>query len=121
MIDCVKEVSNENIASRRQRSSRRTRQNQSSNSTHHTTRISTSTPTASSHHHILRQDKADSLHCNSRTQHRDWIAANVGKVRYNSLRILNLKERATEGEVKAAYQAMSRIYHPDKHKRRIHW
>jgi hypothetical protein len=31
------------------------------------------------------------------------------------LRILELREGATEGEVKAAYQAMSRIYHPDKH------
>jgi DnaJ-class molecular chaperone len=41
--------------------------------------------------------------------------ANVGKVRYDSLKILNLREGATEGEVKAAYQAMSRIYHPDKH------
>jgi hypothetical protein len=45
----------------------------------------------------------------------DWIAANVGKVSYNSLRILGLREGATEGEVKAAYKAMSRIYHPDKH------
>ena len=52
-----------------------------------------------------------------RAEHRDrdWIAANVGKVRYDSLRILGLREGATEGEVKAAYQAMSRIYHPDKH------
>jgi len=52
-----------------------------------------------------------------RAEHRDrdWIAANVGKVRYDSLRILELREGATEGEVKAAYQAMSRIYHPDKH------
>ena len=32
-----------------------------------------------------------------------------------SMRILGLREGATEGEVKAAYQAMSRIYHPDKH------
>jgi DnaJ-class molecular chaperone len=31
------------------------------------------------------------------------------------LRILEPREEATEGEVKAAYQAMSRIYHPDKH------
>jgi DnaJ-class molecular chaperone len=31
------------------------------------------------------------------------------------LRILGLREGATEGEVKAAYRAMSRIYHPDKH------
>jgi DnaJ-class molecular chaperone len=31
------------------------------------------------------------------------------------LRILELREGATEGEVKAAYRAMSRIYHPDKH------
>ena len=52
-----------------------------------------------------------------RAEHRDrdWIAANVGKVRNNSLRILELREGATEGEVKAAYRAMSRIYHPDKH------
>ena len=52
-----------------------------------------------------------------RAEHRekDWIAANVGKVRYDSLRILELREGATEGEVKAAYRAMSRIYHPDKH------
>jgi DnaJ-class molecular chaperone len=46
--------------------------------------------------------------------------ANVGKVRYDSLRILGLREGATEGgategEGKAAYRAMSRIYHPDKH------
>ena len=46
---------------------------------------------------------------------RDWIGANVGRVRYDSLKILGLSEGATEGEVKAAYQAMSRIYHPDKH------
>jgi DnaJ-class molecular chaperone len=32
------------------------------------------------------------------------------------LRILELREGATEGEVKAAYQAMSRIYHPGKRK-----
>ena len=52
-----------------------------------------------------------------RAEHRDrdWISANVGKVRYDSLRILGLREGATEGEVKAAYRAMSRIYHPDKH------
>jgi hypothetical protein len=52
-----------------------------------------------------------------RAEHRDrdWIAANVGKVRYDSLRILELREGAIEGEVKAAYRAMSRIYHPDKH------
>jgi DnaJ-class molecular chaperone len=31
------------------------------------------------------------------------------------LRILSLREGATKGEVKAAYRAMSRIYHPDKH------
>jgi DnaJ-class molecular chaperone len=31
------------------------------------------------------------------------------------LRILGLREGATEGEGKAAYRAMSRIYHPDKH------
>jgi DnaJ-class molecular chaperone len=30
------------------------------------------------------------------------------------LRILELREGATEGELKAAYQ-MSGIYHPDKH------
>jgi DnaJ-class molecular chaperone len=31
------------------------------------------------------------------------------------LKILGLREEATKGEVKAAYRAMSRIYHPDKH------
>ena len=31
------------------------------------------------------------------------------------MKILNLREGATEREVKAAYQAMSRMYHPDKH------
>jgi hypothetical protein len=41
---------------------------------------------------------------------RDWIVTYVGKVRDDSLRIINLvREGATEGEVKAAYQAMSRI------------
>ena len=35
-----------------------------------------------------------------RAEHRerDWIAANVGKVRYDSLRILELREGATEGK-----------------------
>jgi DnaJ-class molecular chaperone len=32
------------------------------------------------------------------------------------LKILGLSEGASKGEVKAAYQAMSRIYHPNKHK-----
>jgi DnaJ-class molecular chaperone len=36
------------------------------------------------------------------------------KLGYDSLRILELRERATKGEVKAAYRAMSRI-NPDKH------
>jgi glutaredoxin 2 len=35
------------------------------------------------------------------------------------LKILGLSEGATEGEVKAAYRAMSRIYHPDKHNSRL--
>jgi hypothetical protein len=30
-------------------------------------------------------------------------SGNVGKVKYNSLKILNLRTGATEGEVKAAY------------------
>jgi hypothetical protein len=35
-----------------------------------------------------------------RTEHRDrdWIAANVGKVRYDSLRILNLREGVQQKE-----------------------
>jgi hypothetical protein len=79
------------------------------------------------HHHHHRQDRhlhADSKHLHhllaktrQLTGHsdRDWIAANVEKVRYDSMKILGLSEGATEGEVKAAYQAMSRIYHPEKH------
>jgi hypothetical protein len=48
-------------------------------------------------HHLLSQDKTAPP---QRTEHsnRDWIAANVEKVRYNSLKILNLREGATEGE-----------------------
>jgi hypothetical protein len=65
--------------------------------------------------HPLCQGETESRHRNEQNTDRDWIAANVGKVRYDSLRILGLREGATEGEVKAAYQAMSRIYHPDKH------
>jgi DnaJ-class molecular chaperone len=50
------------------------------------------------------------------------IGLRIGKVRYDSLRILDPREGATEGDVKAAYQAMFRIYHPDKHNSGwIHW
>jgi DnaJ-class molecular chaperone len=41
--------------------------------------------------------------------------ANIGNVKYDSLKILDLREGATtEGEVKAAFQAMSRVWHPEK-------
>ena len=100
----------------RQRSTRRTRPNQSSNS---------NPPPPPGSPPQRRQQapppppspRRDREPPPQRAEHRerDWIAANVGKVRYVSLRILGLREGATEGEVKAAYRAMSRIYHPDKH------
>ena len=101
---------------RRQRSTRRTRPNQSSNSN--------PPPPPGSPPQGRQQapppppsPRRDREPPPQRAEHRerDWIAANVGKVRYDSLRILGLREGATEGEVKAAYWAMSRIYHPDKH------
>ena len=101
---------------RRQRSTRRTRPNQSSNS---------NPPPPPGSPPQRRQQapppppspRRDREPPPQRAEHRerDWIAANVGRVRYDSLRILGLREGATEGEVKAAYRAMSRIYHPDKH------
>jgi curved DNA-binding protein CbpA len=33
--------------------------------------------------------------------------------------MLELREGATKGEVKTAYQAKSRIYHPDKHHQQL--
>jgi len=101
---------------RRQRASRRTRQNQSSNS-------NPPSPPGSPPPRRQqapppppppRQDREPPPQQAGHSD-RDWIGANVGRVRYDSLKILGLSEGATEGEVKAAYQAMSRIYHPDKH------
>jgi hypothetical protein len=101
---------------RRQRASRRTRRNQSSSS-------NPSSPPGSPPQRRQqapppppppRQDREPPPQRAEHTE-REWIAANVGKVRYDSLRILGLREGATKGEVKAAYRAMSRIYHPDKH------
>ena len=54
----------------------------------------------------LNETKREHTITTSRTSDRGWIAANVGKVRYDSLRILELREGATKGEVKAAYQAI---------------
>jgi hypothetical protein len=64
-----------------------------------TARIATSTPVTTSSTKIRNRAST-----RKRAEHRDrgWIAANVGIARYNSLRILNLREGATEGEVKAA-------------------
>jgi hypothetical protein len=52
---------------------------------------------------------------------RDWIAANVGKVRYDSLKILELREGATEGEVKAAYMSNVQNLPHRQAQLRIHW
>ena len=105
---------------RRQRASRRTRRNQLSNS---------NPPSPPGLPPPCRQQapppppppRQDREPPPSQAGHsnRDWIAANVGRVRYDSLKILGLSEGATEGEVKAAYRAMSRIYHPDKHNSRL--
>jgi len=48
-------------------------------------------------------------------QERDYIAENVGKFLYDSLKILGLGLGASEAEVKTKYRALSRVYHPDKH------
>jgi hypothetical protein len=62
-------------------------------------------------HHHLRPDKTESLHCDKQST----LIANIGNVKYDSLKILDLREGATtEGEVKAAFQAMSRVWHPEK-------
>jgi hypothetical protein len=80
--------------------------------------IATSVPTASTVTTFSAQDKQSASTTTNRDHRdRDWIVAYVGKVRDKSLRIIDLREGATEGRRrrKAAYQAMSRIYHPDKH------
>ena len=46
---------------------------------------------------------------------RDWIPENVGRVMYDSFKILGLSLGASETEVKIAYRKLSRKYHPDKH------
>ena len=46
---------------------------------------------------------------------RDYIAENVGRSLYDSLKILGLGFGASETEVKVQYRALCRIYHPDKH------
>ena len=46
---------------------------------------------------------------------RSYNVDKVGKMRKESLGILNLIGNATEQEVKMNYQKISRIYHPDKH------
>ena len=48
-------------------------------------------------------------------QTRDYIAENVGKFLYDSLKILGLGLGASETEVKVKYRELSRMYHPDKH------
>jgi hypothetical protein len=39
-------------------------------------------------HHLLCQDKTESLNCMNSELRRDWISANIGRVRYDSLKIL---------------------------------
>ncbi|KAL7526244.1 hypothetical protein ACHAXR_001390, partial [Thalassiosira sp. AJA248-18] len=46
---------------------------------------------------------------------RDYIKENVGKVLYDSLKVLGLGLDASETEVKIKYRALSRLHHPDKH------
>lgn len=46
---------------------------------------------------------------------RDYIAENVGRSLYDSLKVLGLGLGASEAEVKVKYRMLSRIYHPDKH------
>ena len=46
---------------------------------------------------------------------RDWIPENVGRVMYDSFKVLGLSLGASETEVKVAYRNLSRKYHPDKH------
>ena len=47
---------------------------------------------------------------------RYYIAGNVGKVMYDSLRIFGLGYAGTLQEVTERYRAQAIIYHPDKHK-----
>ena len=50
---------------------------------------------------------------------RDWIKVNVGKVLYDSLKVLELGLGASEAEVKMRYREFSRTYHPDKHRSKV--
>ena len=51
---------------------------------------------------------------NNSNNERDWDPEQVGRSLYDSFKILGLGLGATETEVKVAYRALSRIYHPDK-------
>ena len=46
---------------------------------------------------------------------RDWLPDNIGRVMYDSFKILGLSIGASERELKVAYRRMSRKYHPDCH------
>jgi hypothetical protein len=46
---------------------------------------------------------------------RDYDPANVGRIMYDSLKILGLGYGATNSELKAAYRSAARMYHPDQH------
>ena len=56
--------------------------------------------------------RRESAHTNA---DRDYIAENVGRTLYDSLKVLGLTLSATEREVKVQYRTLSRIYHPDVH------
>ena len=46
----------------------------------------------------------------------DYYAKNFGRIMYDSLKVLVRVFGASETEVKVQFWAMSRIYHPEKHK-----
>ena len=51
----------------------------------------------------------------AKARQRASTEANIGKVRYNSLRILELRERAYIRRSESSLPSKKRIYHPDKH------
>ncbi|KAL7523598.1 hypothetical protein ACHAXR_000250, partial [Thalassiosira sp. AJA248-18] len=50
-----------------------------------------------------------------RSTNRDYNEESVGQVLYDSLKVLGLGLGASETKVKTKYQALSCLYHPDKH------
>jgi hypothetical protein len=110
---------------RRQRASQRTRQTSCLTQTHHHRQDCHLNVDSKHCHHLLRQDKTESLHRKAQAGHsdRDWIAAHFGKVRYDSLKILNLREGATENRRRSESSLPSNVQDlPSRQSQlRIHW